>query len=266
MGHRKHHEDLRRSMAKKEEEFRFFLEESRKKQEKIELLSQERETNLKEIKERDKKISDRESKIVELKKQNTELEKFQGVLDYKIKELRAQIDPKNDDIHAIRRVIASMDSDLEEYHRKNKLLQQDIGTLQSKQAALQQEILQQRKRLADSQSLCKRIKHDLYAVMEDTSSGKNLKKRFIDDLYKKYRTGAGSGKPEQDEASEKEIHAETQRQKEYLAKSVAALKSKVIRDSGVHRQDTLRAVQENMALIQNINDLRKQIAALKHEQ
>jgi len=51
-----------------------------------------------------------------------------------------------------------------------------------------------------------------------------------------------------------------------LAKSVAALKSKVIRDSGVHRQDNLRAVQENMALIQNINDLRKQIAALKHEQ
>ena len=55
-----------------------------------------------------------------------ELEKFKFVLDYKIKELKAQIDPKNDDIAAMKRDIQGMDTDLEDYHRKNKLLQQNV--------------------------------------------------------------------------------------------------------------------------------------------
>ncbi len=71
---------------------------------------------------------DKETKIYELKKQNAELEKFKFVLDYKIKELKAQIDPKNDDIAAMKRIIQGMDSDLEDYHRKNKVLQQDIAS------------------------------------------------------------------------------------------------------------------------------------------
>ena len=66
------------------------------------------------MKERDKTITDKELKIYELKKQNQELEKFKFVLDYKIKELKAQIDPKNDDIAAMKRDIQGMDLDLEE--------------------------------------------------------------------------------------------------------------------------------------------------------
>lgn len=69
---------------------------------------------MKEVKERDKTITDKELKIYELKKQNQELEKFKFVLDYKIKELKAQIDPKNDDIAAMKRDIQGMDLDLEE--------------------------------------------------------------------------------------------------------------------------------------------------------
>ncbi len=54
--HRKHHDDLKRLMQKKDEEFRFFLEDARKKQEKIDLMIHEREQNMKEIKDRDKTI------------------------------------------------------------------------------------------------------------------------------------------------------------------------------------------------------------------
>merc|ERR1719386_688289 len=72
--HRKHHEDLKRQMQKKDEELRMQQDEARKKQEMVDRLIREREANLKE------------------------LEEFKFVLDYKIKELKAQIDPKNDDI------------------------------------------------------------------------------------------------------------------------------------------------------------------------
>ena len=44
--------------------------------------------------DRDITIGDKEKKIYELKKKNQELEKFKFVLDYKIKELNRQIEPR----------------------------------------------------------------------------------------------------------------------------------------------------------------------------
>ncbi len=78
-----------------------------------------------------------------------------------------------------------MDSDLEDYHKKNKLLQTDISNLQMKQSSLQNEILFQRKKLADSNSLSKRIKHDLHQVMDVAQNAKQFKKSFLD-LHGKY--------------------------------------------------------------------------------
>merc|ERR1719188_1608683 len=147
---------------KREEELRLHMEEARKKQDRIEQLLREREHNVKEIKERDKTISDKEQKIYELKKQNQELEKFKFVLDYKIKELKAQIDPKNDDIAAMKRDIQGMDADLEEYHRKNKLLQQDITSLQSKQRGLVDEICLQRRKLQMSRMYLSKFTNELH--------------------------------------------------------------------------------------------------------
>jgi hypothetical protein len=53
---------------------------------------------LQEIKERDSTISEKEKRIYDLKKKNQELEKFKFVLDHKIKELKKQIEPKDDEI------------------------------------------------------------------------------------------------------------------------------------------------------------------------
>merc|ERR1711943_134498 len=105
------------------------MELNKRKQEKIDALLKDKESNEKEIRERDKTISDKEHRIFALKKQNQELEKFKFVLDYKIKELKAQIDPKNDDIAGMKQQIRAMDFELEEYCRKNKQLELDISQL-----------------------------------------------------------------------------------------------------------------------------------------
>ena len=89
------------------------------------------------------------------------------------------------DIAAMKTIIGSMDADLEDYHRKNKLLQQDIGNLQHKQSGLQEEILEQRKKLADSTSSAKRVKHDLHNVMDSVRSVKDFK-RNINEVCTKY--------------------------------------------------------------------------------
>jgi uncharacterized protein (DUF3084 family) len=51
-----------------------------------------------EIKEKDQAIGEREKKIYQLKKKTQELEKFKFVLDYKIKELKRDIAPRQMEI------------------------------------------------------------------------------------------------------------------------------------------------------------------------
>merc|ERR1711937_542850 len=129
------------------------------------------------------------------------------------------IDPKNDDIAEMRQQIKAMDFELEEYQRKNKQLALDISQHQMKQRALVEEIKSQKKKVFGDLMLIKRFKLDL-----DTDSQK-----------------------------------EYNRQRTYLEKSVDSLKRKLAKDSEVHRIDNMRIMQENVSLIREINDLRREI-------
>mmetsp|Transcript_127451 Transcript_127451/g.360642 ORF Transcript_127451/g.360642 Transcript_127451/m.360642 type:complete len:1250 (-) Transcript_127451:139-3888(-) len=257
--HHKHHDDLKRSMQKQQDDVRKEEEKNRKAEEKIVVLMKDKDSNEKEIKERDKTIADKEQRIHDLKKQNQELEKFKFVLDYKIRELKLQIDPKNDSIAEMKKQIQAMDSDLEDYHRKNKQLQVNIEQLQSKQRSLQQEIVSQRKKMTDCQTIIKRFKNDLHECVQFIQEPKQLKDSATA-LYKKYVPN-GIKKQELDS----DIQREYNRQTDYLEKSVDSLKRKLLKDSDVHRQDNTRILQENVALIREINDLRREIDYLKRE-
>merc|ERR1711937_118858 len=257
--HRKHHEDLKRQMNKKEDELKTWMEQNKKKREKIGALMKDKDSNLKEIKERDKTIGDKETRICDLKKQNQELEKFKFVHDYKIKELKAQIDPKNEYIAEMKTQILAMDAELEDYMRKDKQLALDISQLQMKQRALQEEIKTQKKKLRDDMSLIKRFKIDLHECMQFIQEPKQLKEA-VALLYSKY-VQTGVKKLELDTDSQKEYN----RQRDYLEKSVDSLKRKLQKDSEVHRIDNMRIMQENVSLIREINDLRREINFLKHE-
>jgi len=173
--------------------------------------------------------------------------------------LKAQIDPKNDDITDMKKQIQAMDADLEDYHRKNKQLQLDISQLQVKQRSLQDEIVSQRKKMTDCQTIIKRFKNDLHECVQFIQEPKQLKES-VTNLFKKY-VPHGIKKQELDS----DIQREYNRQREYLEKSVESLKRKLAKDSEVHRQDNMRIMQENVSLIREINDLRKEINFLKHE-
>ncbi|KAI8847166.1 hypothetical protein BC829DRAFT_249868 [Chytridium lagenaria] len=48
--------------------------------------------------ERDELIQDKERRVYDLKKKNQELEKFKFVLDFRIKELKEQVEPRENNI------------------------------------------------------------------------------------------------------------------------------------------------------------------------
>lgn len=222
-------------------------------------MNKERDHNAKEIRQRDSTIGDKEGKIYELKKQNQELEKFKFVLDYKIRELKAQIDPKNDKIAEMKKEIQAMDSDPEDYHRKNTQLQVNIQQLTNKHKTLQDDIVSQRKKMTDCQTVIKRFKTDLHECVQFIQEPRLLKES-VTALYKKY-VPKGVKKQELDT----DIQREYNRQRDYLEKSVDNLKRKLLKDSDVHRQDNTRVLQENVQLIIEINNLRREIDYLKRE-
>jgi len=222
-------------------------------------LMKDKESNAKEIKERDRTIQDKESRIIDLRKQNLELEKFKFVLDYKTKELKAQIDPKDKDIDFMRTQIQLMHKELDEYMRKNRQLAFDISQLQMKQRALQEELKSQKKNLWNDLALIKRVKLDLTECMSCSSEPKRLKES-VSNLYRKH-VQDGLKKVDLDTDLQKEYN----RTRDYLEKSVDSLKRKLDKDSRAHRIDNMRIMKENVSLIQEINDLRREFNQLKHD-
>jgi len=278
--HRKHHEDLKRQLAKRDEDLRLHIEEARKRQDRIETLVKEREFNLKEIAERDRMITEKEQMIYNLKMKNVDLEKFRHILDYKIIELRAQIDPKNEDLASMSRDVAGMDTDLEEYHRKNKLLQQDITSLQAKHRGLQEESSSQRRKLTASKQVLLRFSQDLSDVgklaedvtFKDALSAFHKKYQDVDELALTAGSNASAkGITDANAAAAASSGGSTAardatRETEYLEKTIESLKRSLRKDAETHRLGNMRIMSEQTSLLSEINELRKELSFLSRKE
>ena len=60
-----------------------------------------------------------------------------------------------------------------------------------------------------------------------------------------------------------ELAAEYTRQREYLERSVADLKRQLTRDTQLHSDENRRIMQDNVALVKEINDLRHTIKMMR---
>lgn len=75
-----------------------------------------------ELQERDKTIKDKDKRIIDLKKKTQELEKFKFVLDYKIKELKRDIGPRETEIQTLNEQTNKMRQELKHFNRVNQNL------------------------------------------------------------------------------------------------------------------------------------------------
>lgn len=77
--------------------------------EEMQKLRKDLQVNLDKIDKKDDFIGEREKKIYQLKKKTQELEKFKFVLDFKIKELKKDIAPREKEISNLREQTYKMD-------------------------------------------------------------------------------------------------------------------------------------------------------------
>lgn len=130
-----------------------------------------------EVNEQDETIGEKERRIYDLKKKNQELEKFKFVLDYKIKELKKQIEPREVEIAEMKTTIRDMDGELERYHKNTTALDLSVYGLKEKQEGLASAVLTQRNGKMFAEQSIKDIIHDIALVAQHFGEPKHLKEQ-----------------------------------------------------------------------------------------
>jgi len=209
----------------------------------------------KDCEERDETIQDKEKRIYDLKKKNQELEKFKFVLDYKIRELKKQIEPRENDIKQMNLQIGKMDEELANYHKSNTDLKLQIEKMNLQLNASDSERRKAEEKAALLDNRLTRFQADLHIsaalVTEPIKLADSVKK-----LYQTYCEKGGMFKT----TIEEDIQKEHNRQREFLERSVAGLRGKLDRTSKKAGEDTSLVMNENVVLIREINELRRELA------
>ncbi|GBG61790.1 hypothetical protein CBR_g23749 [Chara braunii] len=248
---------LQKDIEDQKEEIKQLFEQKKELYQTIASLEKDISGLKKEIKERDETIGDKEKRIHDLKKKNQELEKFKFVLDYKIKELKKQIEPREQEIAEMKEQIKDMDKELERYHKANANLELTITELKLKLDGQQREVARIKRAHADAASQIVTFEHDLYETAQLIQDPRALKEA-VKTMYHKYVSRAPKHKVIDDD-----ILQEYNRQREYLERTVDGLKRKLDKDMDVHRTLNTRIIQENVSLIKEINQLRREMKQLK---
>ncbi|XP_006813560.1 cilia- and flagella-associated protein 57-like [Saccoglossus kowalevskii] len=245
---------LQKEIEDHKEEIKKLNNEQQKLQGVIKSLEKDIYGLKKEIQERDETIQDKEKRIYDLKKKNQELEKFKFVLDYKIKELKKQIEPRENDIKAMKEQIQEMESELERFHKQNTQLELNITELRQKLKATEKEMHLERQKVRDSEAMLRRFKTDLHNCIGYIQDPKKLK----DSIKQLYQKHVQDDTPES-ASVDADIQREYSRQRKHLEQSVSSLRKKLAKDTEIHRADNVRIMQENVSLIKEINDLRREL-------
>ncbi|XP_032349913.1 cilia- and flagella-associated protein 57 isoform X3 [Camelus ferus] len=217
-------------------------------------LRDEKESNLR-LKGETGIMRKKEKRIYDLKKKNQELEKFKFVLDYKIKELKKQIEPRENEIKVMKEQIQEMEAELERFHKQNTQLELNITELWQKLRATDQEMRRERQKERDLEALVKRFKTDLHNCVAYIQEPRLLKEK-VRALFEKYVQRADMVEIA---GLNSDLQQEYARQREHLERNLATLKKKVVKESELHHTDYVRIMQENVSLIKEINELRREL-------
>ena len=223
----------------------------------IKNLEKEVSAHKKEIKSRDLAINEKEKRIFELKKKNQELDKFKFVLDFKIRELKQQVEPRQQEIARMRDRIQEMDDELTRYHRSNASLDETIGTLRERIEHFHKEIKTARVHSSQQENTIDLFRSQVQRVSVDILNPAELRVGVLRlvEVYCKH----GAMKPKIDS----EVEEEYDRHRKFLHQTVNQLKRTLTDGSAAHMSTNNEMMHGNMGLIEDINKQREANKALK---
>jgi WD40 repeat protein len=256
---RKKYAVLQRELEDMKEETRQLLDKEKELHDNIKMLEKEVSAHKKEIKSKDVATGEKEKKIYELKKKNQELDKFKFVLDFKIRELKQQIEPRQIEIVAMREKIKDMDEELEKYHKSNANLDEMIGTVRERIEELHSETREKRGKSKQQENSIATFRSDLSLAIADILNPPKLK-TAIETLARDFGA-VGPIKPRMDP----EVEGEYARHREFLQRSIVQLKKFLEEGANAHMLTNTKLMSDNMSLIDGINKQRDFNRKLKNE-
>lgn len=96
-------------------------------------------------------------------------------MDYKIKELKKQIEPREQDIQGMTSQIKEMDIELQQYNSNNSSLNLKITDLKLKVTAAEKEVETEKEKVKGCLAIVKRFKIDLNECIQHIQNPKKLK-------------------------------------------------------------------------------------------
>lgn len=251
---------IQKDMDDQKETMKLLLDQERELQEQIKVLEKEVSAHKREIKLRDGAIGDKEKRIYELKKKNQELDKFKFVLDFKIRELKKQVEPRQLEIQGMKDQIKDMDLELEKYHKTNTALDENIGEYRKTIDSMQAECVARRIRAKQLENVISRFKSELHSAVTLIQNPVELR-MAIERLFSEYIVGMAEIKV----SIEPEVEQEYDRHRQYLNRSVLQLKKQLTEATAGHGRSNRDIMQENMNLIAVINAQRESNRDLKNK-
>lgn len=194
-----------------------------------------------------------DAKNMSLSNANTELvraEKHIAVLAQEVAVLQEQQTPLKARALELERDIETMNEELLRYYNSNSALVRQVCDVKSQRDGLQRDVMRTRKRSADTADVVKRFQRDLHECANCIQDAKLLKER-VKAMYHKYVTDADVIAAEPDVSM-----GEEKRQRDYLEKTVAALKRQLASDAESRRTEFHRIMRENQSLIREVEALR----------
>jgi chromosome segregation ATPase len=96
-------------------------------------------------------------------------------LDYKIQELKHQIEPREHEIEELGKQIGNMDEELEQYHRINIDLDQTLADLRFKVKTAEKELNKEKEQVKIAGNIVKRFKIDLTDCIQHVEEPRKFK-------------------------------------------------------------------------------------------
>jgi WD40 repeat protein len=229
-------------------------------QENSKLAKQIEELRL-DISEKNQTIEEKNNIKRELEKENQELEKFKFVLNYKIKELKQEKDPKENKLQTLEKQAKDMDREIKnfEFAQANYII--NLSTNHEIMKLYERQISDTEKRIEKLKNYKKLFQESLYHSMKRAKDHKGLKKELVN-LKRLFLD------KEFIEMVEKPYESNYESQRQFFENNITDYKQKIENTQKLFGQDHQKIMRENMNLIKIVNELereKKDIESIPHD-
>ena len=207
------------------------------------------------MQDRDSTIQEKERHVYALKKKNQELEKFKFVLDYRIKELKTKVEPRETHIRDMTTQISQMNTQLESLSAQKTEYTSTISEIESKLGA-QKKLYQTHHRKAHT------LTHTIRSFLTDLTAlpaylqDSTMLQAAVERLENKYL--AGMDREElRHVGMDPEVEKEVVVQEGVLRERIRGLRRVVEGNKRACEADEVGSVVLNRGLIAEINRLRQ---------